>query len=211
LIQEFSLEGVAPGFYQLLVELRDASGRSLATRVSDFDVTPRNTVARPGIRRSWAEISPEVPGMVEAALGSQYLNLGEREKAREFFEAAVAANSRLGPAREALASLLLEQGNAGRAIELLEPVYAQVQNRFEALALLGEAHLKNGNYSRAAEILEKALPLRRPDTRLLNFLAVCHYRLGNPARAREYLDRSLSLQPEQPEIKALLEKLKSNQ
>ncbi len=206
-IQEFALDGVAPGYYRLEAKLLGPDGAALDERASNFDITPRNAVPRPGIRGYWAEAAADVPGMVEAALASQHLNLGEREQARALFEDALEKNPRLGVPREALAYLAIEDGNVERVIELLEPVYAQVQNRFEILALLGEAYVKKKDYARGAELLEKAIALRRPEPPLLNLLAVSHYQMGNRDRARELLSRSLAENPDQPSIRELVEQL----
>lgn len=210
LVQELSLEGFVGGRYRLVVDLLDPQGAVLDTRASDFDVSPRTSVARPSVQVFWPMIFPEVPGLLEITLGKQYLNLGEKEKARELFEASVAASPQMGSARESLASLLLEEGDTVRVVELLEPVYQQVPDRYEVLVLLGEAYVKQENYSKASELLEKAGALRQLDARYLSFLAVSHYQLGHRERARELLERSLSLQPDQPQVKELLEKLKSD-
>lgn len=145
------------------------------------------------------------------ALGEQYLNIENKTRARELFEAAVEANPMLGPARESLAGLAMEAGDTTRVRALLEPVYEKVQDRFEVVAVLGEAYARDREFSKAAELLEKAVLLRRPDTRLLNFLAVSQVETGNLPRAQEVLERSLALDPEQPEIKELMEKVKASQ
>ncbi len=206
-IQEFSLDDVAPGYYRLEARLLAPEGTMLDERAADFDLTPRVAVPRPGIRGYWAEASPDVPGMVEASLASQHLNLGARDDARALFEDALGKNPRLGVPREALAYLAIEDGSFERVIELLEPVYAQVQDRFEVLALLGEAYVKKKDYARGAELLEKALTLRTPGPPLLNLLAVSYYHMGNRDRAKELLSRSLAQDPNQPSIRELVDQL----
>ena len=44
-------------------------GRVVDTETADFDVTPRTAVARPFLRGSWPLIAPEIPGLIEMALG----------------------------------------------------------------------------------------------------------------------------------------------
>jgi hypothetical protein len=208
-VQELSLMGFEGGRYRLEVDLLDETGRVLDTETADFDVTPRTAVARPFLRGSWPLIAPEIPGLIEMALGEQYQNLGDKAQAKALFEASVEKNPRFGPAREALSSLLLEEGSSDRVIELLEPVLESSSDRFELLALLGEAHFKQEDYTKAAEHLEKAMLLRQPEPRLINFLAISKYHLGDPDRALELLERSLALQPNQPEVEELKEKLKT--
>lgn len=207
LVQEFSLEAFTGGRYRLQVDLLDADGTRLDTKTSDFDVTPRTAVARPFLRGSWPLVSPEIPGVVEMCLGEQYLNLGDKAEARGLFENSIEANPRFGPAREALSHLLLEEGSSDRVIELLAPIFESDPSRFEVTVLLGEAYFQKKDYTRTVELLEKAITLRQPDARTLNVLASSHYQLGERPRARELLERSLSLQPDQPEIRELLEKI----
>jgi GWxTD domain-containing protein len=207
-VQELLLADFAGGRYQLAVDLLDTLGEVLASRTSFFEVSPRTALPRPAVRVSWPLVFPEIPGLVETALGEQYLVLDEKERARELFEAAVAANSNMGAARESLASLLMEEGDAPRVIDLLEPAFQQVPDRYEIAVLLGEAYFERADYPKASAVLEKALTLRRPGARLLNFLAISQNHLGNRERARELLEQSLSLQPDQPQMKKLLEELR---
>jgi Flp pilus assembly protein TadD len=143
------------------------------------------------------------------ALGEQHLALGNTAKARELFEAAIAANGGLDPARESFAVLLLKDGDSTRVIQLLEPIYQRDPNRYEVLALLGEAHFQKKEYSKVTEVLEKAITLRRATTPVLNMLGISLLDLGDTERAQEMLERSLDLDPEQPRVKELLEKIKS--
>jgi len=211
LVQELSLEGLPGGRYRLVVELLDVDDKVLANRTSDFDVTPRTSVLRPVISGSWPQVLPEVPGLVEMALAEQYLNLEQKDKARELLKAAVKNNPKLGPARETLANLLLEEGDSARVVELLEPIYEVVKDRYVVLALLGEAYFHEENFPLASELLEKAVALRRPDSRLLNFLAASQGQLGNNVRAREVLLRSLEIEPDQPSVKELLDSLEAQE
>lgn len=210
-VQEFQLAGFTGGRYQVVADLMSPEGIVLDTKRANFDVSPRSRVARPYVRGTLPNVLPEIPGAVQMALGEQYLNIENKTRARELFEATVEANPMLGLARESLAGLAMEAGDTTRVRALLEPVYEKVQDRFEVVAVLGEAYARDREFSKAAELLEKAVLLRRPNTRLLNFLAVSQVETGNLPRAQEVLERSLALDPEQPEIKELMEKVKASQ
>jgi len=84
-----------------------------------------------------------------------------------------------------------------------------VKDRYETLAPLGEAYFGRGDFARVAELLEKALPLLRPQPSLLNALASSQYRLQNPARAPELFQQSLAIDPNQQDVRELVEKLKA--
>jgi hypothetical protein len=208
-VQELSLENFQGGRFRLRAELLDGSGSLREELSSAFTVSPRTSIPRPLLRGSGPQVRSEVPGLVSAALGEQYLARGEPAKARETFERALQENPKLGPVREQLARLALQDADYERVVALLDPVYAQVKDRYEVLMPLGEACFRRGDFARAVELLEKALPLRRPQPALLNALASSHYRLQNPARAIELFEQSLALDLAQPEVREIVEKLKA--
>jgi GWxTD domain-containing protein len=211
LVQDLSLDGLQGGRFELVAALVDSAGKELTRRASPFVVSPRTSIARPGVRGSIAPPRPEVPGVVSMVLGEQYLKLEQKERARAHFELALNENQKLAPARELLAGLLLESGEIDGVFAILDPLIRNVPGaaeRFEVLAILGQAHFHRKEYAEAVATLEKAITLRRPDPRLLNALALSHHELGDDARAQELLERSLSLDPDQKPVKDLLESLK---
>ena len=209
LVEEFVLDGVAGGRYQLRAALVDASGDEISGRTVDFVVSPRSAIVRPSVRTRAPSVRPEVPGLVAMTLAEQYMNLGKDDRARPLLEEAVSANPKLGRARELLAKLAIDEGDAARVVELLEPVYREVPDRFEVLVLLGEAYFHERDYALAAELLEKAITLRRVEPRVLNVLAITQYQLGGRDRAKELIERSLELDPEQENAKAFLSRLEA--
>jgi predicted negative regulator of RcsB-dependent stress response len=209
LIQELSLEKFQGGRFILRCDLVDEKGSVSEQASAPFSVSPRTAIPRPLSRASAPQVRPEIPGLVSSMLGEQYLARNETEKARERFERALTENAKLGLAREQLARIAIQEGDYEKVLTLLEPVYAEVKDRYEVLAPLGEAYFRKGDFARAAELLEKALPLRRPQPSLLNALAGSQYRLQNPARALELLEQSLSLDPDQEDVRELVDKLKA--
>lgn len=214
LVQEVSLAGLEGGRFEIVATLLDSEGKEYSRRATPFTISPRTSIARPGVRGSIAPPRPEVPGVVAMILGEQYLRLDQKEKARAELELAIRDNAQLGPARELLAGLLLESGDIDGVFSVLAPLAPGAQNapapaRFEVLSLLGQAYFQQKQYEKSTELLENAITLQRPEPRLLNILALAHHQLGNDARAREILERSLSLNPEQSPVKDLLEKLKT--
>jgi GWxTD domain-containing protein len=209
LVQELSLERFQGGRFLLKCELVSEGGQVLEEASAEFTVSPRTSIPRPLSRATSPQVRQEIPGLVSSLLGEQYLALEEPQKARERFQRALEQNPKLGPARESLARLAIQEAKYDEVVSLLEPVYAEVKDRYEILAPLGEAYYRRGDFARAAELLEKALPLRRPQPALLNALASSLYRLQNPARALELLEQSLALDPNQSDVRELVEKLKS--
>jgi GWxTD domain-containing protein len=208
MVQELALAEIEGGRFELVATLLDAEGRERDRKSAPFTVSPRTSIARPGVRGTIAPPRPEVPGVVAMVLAEQYLRMDEKDEARENLELAIQANAELAPARELLSGLLLESGELDRVFAVLDPLVKHGSDRFEVLTVLGQAHFQRQEYAKSAELLEKALTLRRPDPQLLNVLASAQHQLGNDSRALELLERSLSLNPEQPTVKQLLEALK---
>jgi GWxTD domain-containing protein len=208
-LQELSLADLEGGRFELVATLLDSEGKEQDRRTAAFTVSPRTSIARPGVRGTIPPPRPEIPGLVSMLLGEQYLRIDAREKAREELELAISKNPQLGPARELLAGLLLSSGEIDGVFEVLEPLVRNAPGRFEVLRILGQAYFHRKDYAKSAELLEKAIALRRPEEAVLNILAISHHELGNDGRAIEILERSLASNPDQPPVKDLLEKLKA--
>jgi GWxTD domain-containing protein len=208
LVESVPLAGLGGGRYRLAVALVDARGAELAGSSVDFDVSPRTSLPRPW-SMSRMNVDPSRPGEVESELAGQYLRLGDRRHARALFERAVAASPGSSMPRLVLARFALEDSDPRRAIELLEPVATVESEDREALRTLGDAYYQSGNPAAALAPLERVLALGGPDASLLNALAACQKDLGNGDKAASYLEQSLRLSPDQQQVRALLEQLRS--
>lgn len=172
-----------------------------------FDLNARSRVAVPwGLSDS---PDAQTPGAVSAALGEQWLRVGDHARARETFETALRENPNLGRARLALGRFALDDGEPRTAVRLLEPALAQAPEDAMVLRVLGDAHRESGNHGRAVELYERSLPLRAPDPALLNALSWSLAAGGDGTRAIPYLEQSLRLDPEQPDVRELLATLRA--
>ncbi len=208
-IRELLLDELEPARYVVNAILADDTGDELDRKTVPFTVSPRNFMVRAGVRGVAPQIPTEVPGMLELALGEQYVGLERNEEAKALFEVALAQNGKLGRAREYLATYAMDENNSARAIELLEPVYREVQDRFEVLELLGRAYFREENYTKCIELLERAIVLRRAQPPMLNMLANALYRGGNLGRAVLLLRRSLASDADQGGIQGFIDKIES--
>lgn len=176
-------------------------------RTVTFDLNARSRVAVPwGLSDS---PDAQTPGALSAALGEQWLRVGNHEQARSTFETALRENPNLGRVRLALGRFALDDGEPRTAVRLLEPALAQAPEDAMVLRVLGDAHRDSGNHARAAELYERSLPLQAPDPGLLNALSWSLAAGGDGASAIPYLEQSLRLDPEQPEVRKLLATLRA--
>ena len=195
------------GRYRLQADLVDPSGDWVASRSSDFDVSPRSAVPRPWAMYGTNDFAD--PAAVLAVLGNQHDEQGDRARAEELLGQALARRPELTEARVPLARIHLERGDAAAAIGLLEPVYRENPESYEAAVVLGKGYHEQAQLARAVMVLEQALRIRRAEPGVLNLLASCEAELGNVAKAIEYLQRSLELLPDQDDVRERLGRLKS--
>jgi putative PEP-CTERM system TPR-repeat lipoprotein len=88
--------------------------------------------------------------------GQAHYGLGEREKAKPYFESFQKAQPG-SPVSKMLASIYLAEGNQDRAAESLEQYLRSFPNDAQATALLASAYMAKGRNARAAELMQRAL------------------------------------------------------
>lgn len=206
IVQTFTLRQMAGGNYALRVQLSDPDGSVLEERRTQFVVSPRSAVDRPGFiyRRGF----PQSPGSLALARGEQLWSLQRHEEATAELRQAVAEGGpRLPEASWKLAGALLSAKSADEALEILLPLEERFRERYEVVAGLGYAYYFRRDYSRAKELLERAASLRPPDSALLNALGDSYGKLGERERAIGAYRRSLELDPTQEEVQKLLQSL----
>jgi len=207
LVESFSLLRMAGGSYVFRVQLVDPGGLVASERRRDLVVSPRNTIPRPGFiyRRGFPA---ETPGLLALKRGEQLWNLKRFDAATaEFAHAVEANNPDLPEASWKLAAALLSTGRAERALELLAPMEKRFPQQFEVIGGLGYAYYFQQDYARARELLERAATLRPPDTPLLNALGNSYREVGNVGSAIEAYRRSLEIDPNQDEVRRILESI----
>jgi tetratricopeptide (TPR) repeat protein len=78
----------------------------------------------------------------------------------------------------------------------------------DILMLLGKAYIQLQNYVQAIECFEKALAAGGEILEVLNALGYCCLKTHDINKAKKYFERSLQINPQQTNIKQLLQKLK---
>jgi tetratricopeptide (TPR) repeat protein len=79
--------------------------------------------------------------------------------------------------------------------------------QFDYYIIKGKALRELGRCEEAIPLLQEGNKLYNSDTRLLNALGYCYYRSGQKTLALEVLNASLRLNPDQPDIKKLIEEV----
>lgn len=203
-VEEFSMEKFPPAYYRIRVSLADGPN-VLSVGEERFEVTSVANFPRPWIHSRSLAASKE--SIYPLMLGTQYLNSGEKEKARARFEK-VYQNppaSRLYVIN--LARGFFELGDFQKTVKLLTPFSEEIDKRYEVFFMLGRSHQALGNCGQALPFYQKAFSHFGANVPLLNSLGECHLKLGQKEEAISAWKKSLELNPQQPKLKAKIDAL----
>ena len=204
LAQAIPAADLTPDYYDVTVSLVDGE-RVVDTETATFVVSPAEHLARPVI------LAKTVP---RTSLPLQYLALaGESEKAGEprlaesYYDKALSLVPDNPEAVAYFCGFLMRTKQFERALSLIEKVKADPTLQFDYFIIKGKALRELGRCDEAIPLLEAGNKLYNSDTRLLNALGYCYYKSGLKAQALEVLNASLRLNPDQAEIKMLVEEI----
>ena len=127
--------------------------------------------------------------------GQAHYALGEREKAKPFFEAFQRVQPG-SPVSKLLANIQLAEGNHDRAIESLELYLRAFPNDSQAMALLASAHMAKGRHARAASLMQEALR-RKDEPELYTAYGLSLMGTGQTANALTQLETAYKKDPGQ--------------
>jgi tetratricopeptide (TPR) repeat protein len=204
-LEELPSDKLDPGAYVAKAVLWDAGGREVLSQEAPF------LVAEKAFPATWvvAQTNPPPDDPYYAyVFGTQYLNTGKIDSARA--ELARAYEKKPDSLEYALgygrALLLTKEPRRARDIHL--PFGAKTAPGFELCEILGKACRDLGEFTEAIGWLQKALPMKGNLVEILNPLGECYANSGDKEQARKAWARSLEINPNQPEIKALVDKIK---
>ena len=137
--------------------------------------------------------------------------LGDPDGALAIAQDALRRESSSASALALVAELLTELRRLSELRALLEPRLVQAPNDATLLLQLAEVAALLAEHRDAVRYYERARIGGADETpELLNALAAEYLADGNAARARELIEQSLGLRPEQPRMRAMLERLRAS-
>ena len=157
----------------------------------------------PALRRA-VELAPQSPRHL-ALLGTALLATRDPAGAEAAFGKALSLAPDSDAVRVSLGRALLSQQKTDRAIAVLLPAVASV----ERSTLLGAAYSAKGQWAEASSELRAALSGGPATTDVLNALGWAQLKLGDRQEAARLFTRSLEMNPNQPEIRRLLDDIKA--
>lgn len=127
--------------------------------------------------------------------GQAHYGLGEREKAKPFFESFQRVQPG-SPVSKLLANIYVAEQNHDRAIESLEPYLRAFPNDSQAMVLLASAHMAKGRHARAAALMQDALR-KKDDPELYTAYGLSLIGAGQTASALSQLETAYKKDPGQ--------------
>lgn len=199
------LDSLKPGYYEVLAELVDAGGRSLASRKEIFELSPATAVPRPVIvSRVWTGRSLDEASYL---IGLQYLATGNLDRAADELTRVFRSDpSRLDFA-VGYARAMFARGDYNSVLDALKYRSQGADAPAEVLSLLGRSCHALEKFGEAAGYYEAYLARFGANVEVLNYLGTCYFRTNRKEEALRTWRKSLELNPDQPRIKALVDSL----
>jgi len=198
-----ALEKLAPGYYRAEVSVVGSDGRTFPRQKENFIILAAAYPVLPWVFSRQYPAFPSAEHLV--LLGSQRFMTRDYAASRGLAERALAMKD------EPAARLLL--GRAAYALkdftsarEAVRPLFQAGGNR-EAAKIIALSFAESGDWAGAIPYLE-SLMKEAVEIAVLNLAADCYAKTGEPAKAVPLLEKSLSLEPNQPSIRALLDRLR---
>lgn len=203
-LEVFPLRDFPPDYYKIKVSLLDSRGTELLTGGEDFEITAAPVVGRPMI------VSKVQPGFGEEEydcdVGLQLLNLGRNKDALFYLEKAYAKNPAQLKYGLGLSQCLFAEGQYQRVKDILTP-FREEKATDLVLYFLGKSVHSLGQLDQAIADYTDYLSRFGLNLEILNLLGTAHYQKGNAAEALRAWQRSLEINPDQENIKKLVQSL----
>jgi GWxTD domain-containing protein len=198
-----------PDYYEMRLTLVGGSGEILDERVENFIVSPVTSISHPVIHAKGFNLADSF--MYYYALANQYEKLGNSQRAAQNFEKAFSLNPDYKKGLIEYANFLFNTSQFEKILEVIERIKDDDVLKFEYSLLKGKALMGLSQYVAAIESLLEANQIYNSHIGLLNSLGFCYYKVGNREEAVRVLNASLSLDPNQVEVKKLLNMIEKDE
>jgi len=207
---ELPLADYAPGYYKIGAALEDERGTEILVEGKNFQVTNAAAVARPWVISKVMPLNEGTQAELDFIVAGQHLARGDVAQAREILERIHQKRPSLKHDTR-LAEVLLQEKEFRRVKEILAPYQSSSAQTQEWLSLLGKAHQGLGEYQEAITRYKEYLAKTGTNLNILNTIGDCYLLLRNKEEALAAWRKSLELDPNQPALKAKIEKTQKEQ
>lgn len=205
-IEKLPLEKFPPGYYSIKVSVLDGEGKESLYEAENFEITFVPDVPRPLII---SKITPFTRiEEYDYSQGIQYFNTGDIQSAKILLEKAYHKNPQQLNYALGYAQVLFVSRNYQRVKDILAPLLSVPKESEGVLYLLGKAVHSMGEYREALSLYQKYLSRFGMNLEILNLTGTCYYQLGDKKEALKVWEKSLEMNPDQANIKKLVESIK---
>jgi len=201
-IGPISLSSIKPGYYHAGLSVLDKERQKVLEKKINFVILSQQ---QPIIPWAYSKLYQAYPNHEHLYLiASQHFRKGQYKKAKQTLEK-ILEKSENQSAQLLLAQTLLAMKQHKESLALVKPIYEESQSRESAMIMASNyAELKD--WESALIYLEKLLK-QAVDLNVLNLAAQCYIKLNKPEKALPLLEKSLVLDPDQANIKMLLDRI----
>lgn len=205
-LEEFPLADFAPAHYGLIIHLM-VDGQEVVSAKEEFDVSHVGVIHRPWF---YSKVLPASSDPVYSyIIGTQLFNAGRLEEAVAKLEYACRLRPDSAEFALNLAQAYMSKGEYAGVERLLVPFLgAEKAAPYEYYFLVGRARQKLGQWDRAIAVFDEAVSHYGTNVNLLNAVAECYFQKGDVRAALSVWEKSLELNPNQPEIRKVVETLR---
>jgi GWxTD domain-containing protein len=195
---------IKPGYYAVEFFLLDGSGQKILSAKENFIVLSQAAPVLPWV---YAKGNPTFPNAQDvASVSTEYFLTRQYEKALPLAEQALKLKDDAST-RLLLAKVLYALGRWRDSVDILKAAETAAFNR-EAAKVMAASYAALKDWESALTYLEK-LMAEATETSVLNLAGECHLNTGRPDRAASLFQKSLEVDPNQPAVKALLERARA--
>jgi hypothetical protein len=204
LLETIPLAGISPGYYTLKVAVLDEARKEVLSAASDLSIAQV-----PALPRPWVSLDVHAPPrdpIYLSILADQLFRKGDSEKALSLSEKAYRQNPNSPPLALSYGKMLFAAKDYRKVIEILTPLLAA--ENYESLELLARSSQALGEFDKAISYYREHLAHFGATFYILTFLGQCYYQTGRAQEALAAWEKSLELNPDQEEIRKIVEVLR---
>ncbi|OGD18657.1 MAG: hypothetical protein A2W03_08670 [Candidatus Aminicenantes bacterium RBG_16_63_16] len=197
--------GLPPDYYEMKFSLVDGEGRTLDEKPANFIITPTQAPGRPvAISKTFPLSGAHIYFYI---LADQFDKTSEPDKAEVYYRKAYGAAPEDKEGIVYYAEFMVRRQKYEEALKLADDLAGLPKLAFNHHLIKGQAWQGLGQFAKAIEPLLEANKIYDSDTRVLNALGFCLMKTGDKPQALKALNASLRLNPDQPEVKKLVDGL----
>ena len=203
--QSLPAADLAPDYYDLKLTLKDGEGKVLDEEADSFVISQEKAIPHP---ESHSRALPLGNSFIYFyMLAHQYDQVDIDDRAEAAYERAINLNPAYKAKLPEYGNFLLKVKKFDKALALVENFKDEEKLKFDYFLIKGKALKEKGDYAAAIESFIEGNRIYNSDIGLLNNLGICFSRTGQKEDALKILNASLKLNPNQDEIKKLVQEI----